>query len=34
MYNDLAGYFHKVGDLNENLFFAKIDGDQEKELVK
>lgn len=30
----MAGYFYKVGELTNNIFFAKVNGDQEAELSK
>ena len=33
-YKSLAGHLYKHGELTENIFFAKIDGDMEKDLAQ
>ena len=33
-YSQLAGHLYKHGELTESIFFAKIDGDMEKELAQ
>jgi hypothetical protein len=32
-FNSLAGHLHKLGDLTQTIFFAKIDGDKETDLA-
>lgn len=32
-YDALARHFYKIGELTNDIFFAKIDGDQNTELV-
>ena len=33
-YDKLAGHFYKLGELTHSIFFGKINGDHEAELVK